>query len=320
MNMTAEEIPQTLMEAVAFFSQGDNAHKFMVELRWADGVKCPRCNSERVCAIPTRKTWECKDCTTQKQFSVKTGTIFEESPLPLSKWLATVWMIANCKNGISSYEVHRAIGVTQKTAWFMLHRVRLAMKTGTFEKLSGTIETDESYIGGKAINMHASRRRTLPNKGVGGLGKAVVHGMLERGTDGTSRVQASVVPNTQKTTIKPILDTSIEDGSTLYSDTAMCYLKMDTTLLHEMVDHAIEYVRGKVHTNGMENFWSLLKRSLKGTYVSVDPVHLFRYLDEQVFRFNERKLNDALRFLQVANDVVGKRITYAQLTGKTENA
>lgn len=313
-------MPETLMEAVAYFSHGTNAHDFMVQLRWADGVKCPRCQSVNVCAIPTRKTWECKCCTEKKQFSVKTGTIFEESPLPLAKWLATIWLIANAKNGISSYEVHRAIGVTQKTAWFMLHRIRLAMKTGTFEKLTGEIETDETFVGGKAINMHMTRRRTLPNKGVGGQGKTAVHGMLERSENGTSRVQVAVVPNTQKATIKPILDNAIAVGSTLYSDTAMQYLKLDSALMHEMVDHAIEYVRGKVHTNGMENFWSLLKRSLKGTYVSVDPVHLFRYLDEQVFRFNERKLNDALRFLQVAGDVVGKRLTYAQLTDKTANA
>jgi transposase-like protein len=320
MNTPVQEMPETLMEAVTYFSNSTNAHDFMVQLRWADGVKCPRCQSDKVCAIPTRKTWECKCCTEKKQFSVKTGTIFEESPLPLAKWLATIWLIANAKNGISSYEVHRAIGVTQKTAWFMLHRVRAAMKTGTFEKLAGVIETDETFIGGKAINMHASRRRTLPNKGVGGQGKVAVHGMLERGDGGASRVQVSVVPNTQKATIKPILDKSVEIGSTLYSDTAMQYLKLDSDLLHEMVDHAIEYVRGKVHTNGMENFWSLLKRSLKGTYVSVDPVHLFRYLDEQVFRFNERKLNDAMRFFHVASEVVGKRLTYAQLTDKTAHA
>lgn len=306
--------PETLMEAVAYFSQADTAHNFMVELRWPNGVSCPRCQSTRVCAIATRKTWECKDCTAKKQFSVKTGTIFEESPLPMAKWLATIWLIANAKNGISSYEVSRAIGVSQKSAWFMLHRVRLAMQTGSFEKFAGVIETDETYVGGKAIFMHPARRRTLPNKGVGGQGKVAVHGMLERGESGASRVQVSVVPNTQKATIKPILDNSISAGSTLYSDTAMCYLKLDSSLTHEMVDHAVEYVRGSVHTNGLENFWSCLKRTLKGTYVSVDPAHLFRYLDEQVNRFNNRKMTDSERFVTILRAVTGKRLTWNELT------
>jgi transposase-like protein len=310
------ELPETLIEAVRYFSDPELAFKFMVQLRWPDGVKCPRCDSADIRCISTRKTWECKHCTEKKQFSVRVGTIFEDSPLPLDKWLVTIWMIANAKNGISSYEVHRAIGVTQKTAWFMLHRIRTAMRTGTFQKLKGEIESDETFIGGRAINMHAKRRRTLPNKGVGGQGKTPVHGMLERGKDGTSRVKVTVVPDTQKGTIKPLLDESIESGSKLYTDTAMTYLKMDSALFHEMVDHAVQYVAGRVHTNGMENFWSLLKRALKGTYVSVDPAHLFRYLDEQVFRFNERKLNDALRFLRVAGDVIGKRLTYKQLTAE----
>ncbi len=314
------EFPETLLEAITYFSDPQVAHDFMVQLRWPEGVKCPRCTSASHTFISTRRTWECKCCTEKKQFSVKTGTIFEESPLPLAKWLATIWLIANAKNGVSSYEIHRSIGVTQKTAWFMLHRIRLAMRTGTFEKFKGEVESDETFIGGKAIFMHARRRRTLPNKGVGGQGKMPVHGMLQRGEDGTSQVRVAVVPNTRKETIAPILDDSIEPGSALYTDTAMAYLKLDSSLMHEMVDHAIEYVRGKVHTNGMENFWSLLKRSLKGTYVSVDPEHLFRYIDEQVCRFNTRKLTDSIRFLAVAKSIVGRRLTYDQLIGKTAHA
>src|SRR5580700_22336 len=217
------EFPETLMDAIRHFSDPEAAFKFMVQLRWPDGVKCPRCESADIRCISTRKTWECKHCTEKKQFSVRVGTIFEDSPLPLDKWLVTIWMIANAKNGISSYEVHRAIGVTQKTAWFMLHRIRTAMRTGTFQKLKGEIESDETFIGGRAINMHARRRRTLPNKGVGGQGKTPVHGMLERGENGTSRVKVRVVPDTQKGTIKPLLDESIESGSKLYTDTAMTY-------------------------------------------------------------------------------------------------
>jgi transposase-like protein len=316
-------MPETLMEAIAYFSQGDNAHNFMVELRWSSGVKCPRCQSDKVCAIPTRKTWECKCCTEKKQFSVKTGTIFEESPIALSKWLAAIWLIANCKNGVSSYEVHRAIGVTQKTGWFMLHRIRLAMQSGSFEKASGIVESDETYIGGRAINMHPARRMRLFNKESGNVarGKTIVHGLLERSSpDKPSRVKATVIHNAQASTLHPLIVENVTPGTVLHTDTSGANQRLRTGLVQEFIDHAEAYVSGQVHTNGIENFWSLLKRSLKGTYVSVDAEHLFRYLDEQVFRFNERKLTDAARFLRVALQAVGKRLTYEELTGHANNA
>jgi transposase-like protein len=327
--MKSQDLPATQLEAIRYFSSDERCHDFLVSMRWPEAVRCVHCTSANVGklvvsavksrskknpdATITRRLWNCKAC--KKQFTTKTGTIFEDSPLGLDKWLPAVWLLCNAKNGISSCELARALGITQKSAWHMGHRIRTAMRAGGFDKFSGEIEADETFIGGKAINMHAARRRTLPNKGVGGMGKTVVHGMLERSVDGTSRVQATVIPNTQKATIKPILDNAIEVGSTLYSDTAMQYLKLDSDLMHEMVDHAIEYVRGKVHTNGMENFWSLLKRSLKGTYVSVDPVHLFRYIDEQVARFNERKGCDQDRFIATMQRVAGKYLSYAQLTG-----
>lgn len=315
-------LPQTLMEAMRFFADKGMAHEFMVQLRWPDGlVKCPRCASADVAFVRTRRVWECKCCETKRQFSVKTGTIFEESPLGLDKWLATIWLIANAKNGVSSYEVHRGVGVTQKTAWFMLHRIRLAMRTGTFAKFAGEVESDESYFGGKAIFMHKRRRAKLPNKGVGGQGKAIVHGMLERSAGGVSQVRASVVPDVQKATLRSNLVANVEPGSKLYSDTAMAYLKLDAKEWeHLMVDHAEKYVEGQVHTNGIENFWSLFKRGLKGTYVQVHADHLWRYLDEQVMRFNARGGEDADRFLAVARGVIGKRLTYAELTGKTETS
>lgn len=310
------DFPETLVDAIRYFADPQVAFDFMVQLRWSDGVvKCPRCQSEKHTFISTRKTWECRCCTEKKQFSVKTGTIFEESPLSLDKWLATIWMIANAKNGISSYEVHRAIGVTQKTAWFMLQRIRLAMQTGTFERLKGDVEVDETFIGGRARNMHNDRNQRR-GRGTGGTGKAVVMGLLAR--DGT--VIAKHVPNNRKNTVQAEIRAKVEPGSNIFTDALLSYRGLSPDFVHEVIDHAEAYVRGNVHTNGLENFWSLLKRSIKGTYVSVEPFHLFRYLDEQVFRFNNRKTNDATRFLRAAISIVGKRLTYGELIGKAEPA
>jgi hypothetical protein len=242
----------------------------------------------------------------------------EDSPLGLDKWLAGMWLIGNCKNGISSYEIHRALGVTQKSAWFLLHRIRLAMQSGSFEKLSGQVEADEPYIGGKARNMHKGKRQA---KGRGTVGKEVVMGLLERhGTEDerASRVIAKHVPDNRKATVQPEVREWVEAGSDLYTDTLVSYFGLDKDYLHEMINHAEEYVRGAVHTNGMENFWSLLKRGLKGTYVSVEPFHLFRYIDEQAFRFNERTDKDAGRFEKVAGGIAGRRLTYRGLIGEEQ--
>jgi transposase-like protein len=224
-------------------------------------------------------------------------------------------MVANCKNGISSYEMHRALGVTQKTAWFMDHRIRLAMKTGSFLKMSGEIEADETFIGGLAKNMHRHvRERKI--KGTGGSGKEAVLGIVERTSEKrASRIKTSHVPNVKRRTLAPEIRTTVEPGSHIYTDALKSYLGLSADFTHEMVDHTIEFVRGRVHTNNVENFWSLLKRTLKGTYVSVDPAHLNRYLDEQAFRFNERDDKDGGRFRKVVSSVVGKRLTYAELIG-----
>jgi len=307
------EFPQTLVEAIRYFSAPQAAFDFMVKLRWPDGVKCPRCGSQDVRFISTRKLWECKCCDKKKQFSVRVGTIFEDSALPLEKWLAAIWMIANDKNGVSSYEVHRAIGVTQKTAWFMLHRIRLAMQTGTFEKFSGEVEADETYVGGKARNMHAERQRRR-GRGTGGIGKAIVMGLLQRNCKGKpSTVKIKHVPNARRETVQGEIFKNVEPGSQVFTDALKSYEKLGPDYVHEAINHAECYVRGNVHTNGLENFWSLLKRAIRGTYVSVEPFHLFSYLDEEAFRFNRRKDNDAGRFLSVASSVIGKRLTYEAL-------
>jgi transposase-like protein len=258
-----------------------------------------------------RRLWQCKGKHPKRQFSVKVGTIFEDSPVPLDKWLAVIWLVANAKNGISSYEVHRAVGVTQKTAWFMLSRIRLAMQSGTFSKLSGHVEVDETYIGGKARNMNKKTRkgRFIAQ---GGTGKVAVMGLLER----HGEVRTKVVTSTRKGTLQGEVRQHVEAGSEVYTDALRSYDGLRGDYVHKVVDHAEKYVDGVVHTNGLENFWALLKRSLSGTYISVEPFHLFRYLDEQAFRFNNRETNDAGRFALVAASVTGKRLTYEQLTGK----
>lgn len=311
------EFPQTLQEAMHYFSDRKRGLDFMVSLRWPNGkVTCPHCQSEKVSFLSTRQTWKCMNPSCYRQFSAKVGTIFEDSALGYDKWFLALWLIVNAKNGISSYEIKRALGVTQKTAWFMLQRLRLALQAGSFDKMSGEIEADESYIGGQSWFMHADKRKRVIGKNRGGVGKTIVHGMLERGSakGKFSRVRAKVLADSQKATIKPLLEAGIEPGSKLYTDTALQYLKLGKTeFVHEMVDHALEYVSGNVHTNSLENFWSLLKRCLKGTYVSVEPFHLSRYLDEQVFRFNERKDCDAGRFRKAAQGIVGKTLRYIEL-------
>jgi transposase-like protein len=307
-----KELPQTLVEVIRYFSDLDVALAFMAILRWPDGPECPRCESKKYSFLSTRRVWKCKDC--KKQYTVKQGSIMEDSPIALDKWLCAIWLIANCKNGISSYEVARDLGITQKSGWFLLSRIRLAMQTGTFRKLIGEVEADETFIGGLSRNMHASKREAKIS-GTGGRGKTAVLGMLER----HGEVTAMVVPNVQRHTLQSEVRTNVESGTTLYTDKWVAYDGLDAEYVHQVINHAEQYVNGRIHTNGIENFWSLLKRSLKVTYVSVAPFHLFRYLDEQSFRFNQRKTTDFDRFLQVANAMAGKRLTYRELTGKNES-
>ncbi|MEX0683900.1 MAG: IS1595 family transposase [Dehalococcoidia bacterium] len=310
--------PKTLIEAIRFFSDPDTCLNYMVGVRWPNGIACPTCGSVEVSFLATRRIWKCKAKHVKQQFSVKVGTIFEDSPIGLDKWLTTMWLIANAKNGISSYEVHRAIGVTQKTAWFMLHRIRLAMQPDDGDKMTGTVEADETFIGGKRMFMHLDRReRVFKGMTTGSAGKTVVFGLLERhGPDGHSRVRTKVVKGTRHGDLIPEIRKNVEQGSELFTDTHPTYHRVEG-YAHDFINHAEEYVRGKVHTNGMENFWSLLKRAIKGTYVAVEPFHLFRYLDEQALRFNTRKASDADRFERVSSSVVGKRIMYKDLIGAT---
>jgi transposase-like protein len=314
--MRTDGQPETLMEAVSYFTP-DVCFKYMVSIKWPDGnICCPECGSVDVGTIASRRLFQCKAVECRKQFSVKVGTIFEDSALPLEKWLISVWCITNAKNGISSCELARAVGMTQKSAWHVLHRIRTAMSCGSFEKFTGTVESDETFVGGKAKNMHLSRRQEKIT-GTGGIGKAVVHGLIERGSKTKkSKVKAVVVKNTKASTLVPIIQQHVETRSTVYTDSLPSYNALKVEYVHDAIDHAECYVKGAVHTNGMENFWCLLKRTINGTYVSVDEPHLGRYVDEQAFRFNERGTDDAGRFALVMPGVVGKRLTYKELIGQ----
>lgn len=304
--------PITLQQAIIYFSNPVNCREYVVARRWPKGVLCPRCGSGNVVLQDKYNRWQCNKRHDRRQFTVKTGTIWEDSPLGLDKWLTAMWMIANCKNGISSWEIHRAIKVTQKTAWFMLHRIRLAMQGENAGKLAGEVEVDETFIGGKSRFMHKDKRERVIT-GTGGKDKAVVMGMMERG----GNVRAFVVDNRTKKELQQQVRQHIEAGAAIFSDELKSYDGLDADYQHAVVDHAIEYVNGNVHTNNMEGFWSLLKRGLHGTYVSVEPFHLFRYIDEQAFRFNNRKAaGDWERCSELVSNILDKRVTYAQLTGK----
>ena len=309
------DAPKTLQEAIQHFSDYENCKRFMVALRWSDGkVKCPRCGSGHVAYLEKARLWKCYSKHERPKFSLKTGTVFEDSPLGLEKWLPVMWMLVNAKNGVSSWEIHRAMGVTQKTAWFMLQRCRLALQDERYGgKLGGEVEVDETFIGGKARNVQLSKRREKVS-GRGVADKEIVLGIVERG----GIVRTMHVEGRGKPELQKHIREHVEAGSAIFTDELQSYDGLSTEFKHEVINHAVEYVNGNVHTNTMENFWALLKRGLKGTYVSVEPFHLFRYLDEQAFRYNNRgPMNDSQRFIYAMRKVVGKRLTYAELTGKT---
>jgi hypothetical protein len=307
--MAAE--PNTLQEAIVYFADPVNCREYLIARRWPNGVACPTCGSKNVNFMPKYNRWYCREKHSAPQFTLKTGTIMEDSPIGLDKWMVAMWQIVNCKNGISSYEVHRAIGVTQKTAWFLDHRIRLALTMGSFNKLSGQIEADETFIGGKARNMHPDKPAQKIT-GTGGKDKTAVMGILERG----GKVVTKVVPNRKKKALQAEIREHVLAGSAIFTDALKSYEGL-SEYQHEMIDHAVAYVDGEIHTNGLETFWSLLKRTLAGTCVSVEPFHPFRYLDEQAFRYNNRKaMNDGDHFDLAVRQIVGKRLTYDQLTGK----
>jgi transposase-like protein len=321
--------PKTLLEAIQYFSDHDNCRNFMVDVRWAGGVvRCPKCGNDKVSYLEKAKLYFCPAKHPKQKFSLKVGTIFEDSPIGLDKWLPAAWLIANCKNGISSYELARAIGVTQKSAWHMLHRLRLAMKPFLDDtKLGGKggapVEVDESFVGGEPKNWHKDRRekrrKEVRSERVQEYQnrfthKTAVMGMFDRES---REVRAKVIPNVKRETLQAEILKNVHYGSKVFTDEAVAYKSLNWEYIHKTVNHAETYVNGQVHTNSLENFWSLMKRNLRGTYVAVEPFHLDKYLDEQVFRFNNRQIkSDADRFKKLLSQIVGKRLTYAEVTGK----
>ncbi len=327
--MAPQHEPKTLQEAIAYFTDPNNCLAYLVPRLWPDGVTCPKCGRKDPVFLANQRRWQCKSVHAKRQFSAKVGTVMEDSPIPLEKWLPAIWALVNDKNGISSWELHRMLGVTQKAAWFMLHRIRVGLgskndgtKLGNNEGGSG-VEVDETFVGGKLQNMHKDRKLAYQIRG-GARGKAVVMGMLDRDL---RQVRAKIVPNVKRDTLQGEVLSNIKYGSRVYTDEHVGYDKLHWRFVHDVVNHMERYVDGQIHTNGIENFWSLLKRTLRGTYVAVEPYHLQRYVDEQVFRFNNRggkkredRVTDAERFSKALSQIAGKRLTYAELTGKTGDA
>ncbi len=320
--------PQSLLQATRYFSNPDVCVEFVAAMRWPDGVTCPHCDGKKVSYLRTRRIWKCMDKDCHKQFSVKTFSIFEDSAIALDKWLVAVWLVVNCKNGISSYELARDLKITQKSAWFVLHRIRLALRTNDWGKgkmgsRGGAVEVDEAFVGGSPKNWHLSKRakrvRFTPSEEKIEDHKTAVVGLLDRDT---RQVRAKVIPNIRREVLQDAILQNVVGTGKVFTDGMKAYSNLPTLqFVHETVDHLNEYVRGEVHTNGIENFWSLLKRGLKGTYVAVEPFHLERYVDEQAFRFNNRAtkenpMTDADRFILALSQIAGKRLTYAELTGK----
>lgn len=302
------KFPETLIGAVRYFSDEAVCRDFVAGLRWPNGVRCMRCDGKELGFVSSRSLWRCKAC--KYEFTVKKGTIFEDSPIALSKWLPALWMYSAFKKGVSSHQLARNLGVTQKTAWFMSHRIRLAMEIGNFDApLSGEVEADETFVGGKARFQHENKKKHI---GTGGMGKVAVMGLLER----HGEIRARVVPSVRKGTLQKEVRASVAPGSTVYTDASYSYRGLQTDYVHEVIDHAESYVRDRVHTNGLENFWSLFKRMIYGTHHSVDPEHLDRYLDEATYRFNSREFSDTSRFVSTTARVIGRRVTYRQLIGK----
>ncbi len=322
--------PKTLVEAISRYSDDEYAHATMARLRWPNGVTCPHCGETKVKYLADYRRWECSNKHQRRQFTVKVGTVFEDSPIAIGKWLMVIWMLTSDKNGISSYEIHRAIGVTQKSAWFMMHRVRLALKQGAFTKMGGIVEADEGMVGGKVANFSKAKKRELRSHYVIKNGnttrnanlshivkKSIVMGLLERAREGNcSQVRTALIENRRRPHIQDAVRKNVEPGSILMTDSLKSYHGLGQDFVHETINHALAYARGNVHTNSLENFWSLLQRMLTGTYIACEPFHLEAYLDEQAFRFNTRKMTDGDRFVKALGGVFGKRLTYAELTGK----
>jgi transposase-like protein len=300
--------PATLVQAVRHFD-ADTAYAYVESIKAPNGHACPKCGSVNVGTIKGRRLWQCREKGCRKQFSLTAGTIMEGTHLRLEDWCVAVWMIISCRNGVSSCEIARTIGCKQQSAWHLLHRVRHILKAEHAGQLCGEVESDETFVGGLAKYMHADKRAEI--KWNPRFGKAVVHALFERHS---GDVRAQVIPGAVRKHLRPAVEANVEPGSRLYTDAAWAYRFAHEQYIHQWVNHMERYVEGSVHTNSLENYFSCLRRSIKGTYVAVEPEHLEAYVDEQSYRFNVRHESEWERFDGAMRMIVGKRLTYKVLT------
>ena len=301
--------PATLAEAVRAYADPAVANAAMAAMRWPEGIVCPRCGGREHYAIKTRHAWQCKAC--KRQFTVKVGSIMEDSPIAVGDWLVAMWLMVNARNGISSYEIARSVGVTQKSAWFMAHRIRHAMMAGSLDKLDGEVEIDQTFIGPDKRKMNAESRErfeAIP----AGRERVIVQTVVERGGD----VRSRVIRDTSRSTIHDGIRAVVEPGAKLYTDEHASYDRLDG-YERESVNHGEgQYRDGEAYTNTVEGTFNLFKRCVRGTWVAISPTHAGRYLAEQDTRYNVRKLKDGQRAAIVGGMVGGRRMTYAKLTAR----
>ena len=295
----------SLTQLFRMFPDDESAEIWLVEQRWPDGVGCPKCGSDNIQERKTRKPqpYRCRDC--RRDFSVKTDSLMHSSPLGCQTWVIAIYLVTTSLKGVSSMKLHRDLGISQKSSWHLLHRIRenFADQQGQF---FGPVEIDEAYMGGKRKNMHAKKRKQL--EGRGGAGKTIVAGIKDRDTN---RVTAKVVPDTKQKTLGRFVEDSVAPGAKVYSDDSTAY---DNLFNHESVKHSIgEYVRGMAHTNGIESFWSMLKRAHAGTYHKMSPKHLNRYVQEFAGRHNLRELDTLDQMGTVVRQMDLKRLPYEKL-------
>lgn len=318
MNITSNQLPEnfnSLLELIEYFKDEQTCVDYFQIKRWNGNPVCPHCNNKVVYKFSDNKRFKCAAC--RKQFTVKVGTIFEDSKIPLRKWFVAVYLITSHKKGISSHQLAKDLKVTQKTAWFMLHRIRFALAQGSFEAPLGNeqgesiIEVDETFVGGKNKNRHANKK-VENSQGRSVKDKTPVLGMIERG----GILKAMQVPDTKSETIQPIIDQEVITGNIVVTDEWWGYKQINAAYEHFCINHANgEYANGLAHTNNIEGFWSLFKRSIIGIYHFVSTKHIQKYVDEAVFRYNTRHINEGVRVRSMLTKTQG-RLKYKTLIAK----